>query len=357
MTRIKIDECLIGDGCPPYVIAEISGNHNGEISKAIELINEAKNAGANAVKFQTYRPDTLTLNCLKPDFVINEGLWAGRSLYDLYSEAQTPWEWHEQLFMYAKKIGITALSSPFDTTAVDLLESLEAPAYKIASFEANDLDLIGCVARTKKPIIISTGMLTAQEIYEAVKTAKDNGSGEVCLLHCVSGYPAPSEEYNLKTLIDMRSRFGVVVGISDHTIGNTTSLAAVALGASVVEKHFTLSRSEGGVDSAFSLEPNELMSLCNDVSKTWGSIGTVSYKRKDSEVSSIKYRRSLYFVKDMKCGEVVSRENVRSIRPGYGIAPKFLSNIVGLKLNRDITIGSAVKFEYFEQAVNKFTED
>lgn len=353
MNTIKINDCLVGDGCKPYIIAEISGNHNGEISKAIELINEAKYAGANAVKFQTYRPDTLTIDCIKPDFLINDGLWAGRNLYDLYSEAQTPWEWHEQLFMHAKKIGITALSTPFDPTAVDLLESLHNPVYKIASFEANDLDLIAYAAQTKKPVMISTGMLSEQEIYEAVKTAKDNGCGEICLLHCVSGYPAPSEEYNLKTLIDMKSRFGVVVGISDHTIGNATSIAAVALGASVVEKHFTLSRNEGGVDSAFSLEPSELKLLCNDVNKAWSSIGEVNYERKASEASSIKYRRSLYFAKDMKSGELVSRENVRSIRPGYGIAPKFFSNIIGLKINRDVSIGSAVRFEYFDELSNK----
>jgi N-acetylneuraminate synthase len=263
---------------PPYVIAEMSANHNGNIETAFKLIEAAKQAGADAVKLQTYRPDTITLNCNSEDFRIHGGLWAGRTLYDLYQEAHMPWEWHAPLFAHARKHAITIFSSPFDNTAVDLLEDLNAPAYKIASFEAVDPALIKYVASTGKPMIISTGMADAQEIQEAIDAAREGGCKELAVLHCVSGYPAPAADYNLRTIPDMIQRFGLVTGLSDHTLENTTAITSVAMGASIIEKHFTLDRSGGGPDDSFSLEPAELAALCND-SKTGESWLTLTASR------------------------------------------------------------------------------
>ena len=260
--EIYIAERRIASDVPPYVIAELSANHNGRISTALRIIEEAKKAGANAVKIQTYRPDTITLNSDLPDFKITDGLWAGHTLYELYELAHTPWEWHAPLFEHARKVGITIFSSPFDNTAVDLLEDLNAPAYKIASFEAVDLPLIKYVASTGKPMIISTGMADAEEIQEAINAARTGGCKQLAILHCVSGYPAPSADYNLRTITDMIQRFGLVTGLSDHTLDNTTAITSVALGASIIEKHFTLDRSGGGPDDSFSLEPTELATLC-----------------------------------------------------------------------------------------------
>lgn len=346
--KIIIDGKTIGCESPPYVIAEMSANHNGNLEAAFLLIEEAKKAGADAIKIQTYRPDTITLNCDLPDFRISEGLWAGRSLYELYEWAHTPWEWHEALFEYARRIGITIFSSPFDATAVDLLETLNAPAYKIASFEAVDLALIQYVATTGKPMIISTGMASFDEIQEAVQAAYDGGCKQLALLHCVSGYPAPASDYNLKTLGDMRDRFAVPVGLSDHTLDNITAIASVALGASIVEKHFTLNRSGGGPDDSFSLEPDELAWLCQGTRTAWEALGKVDYTRKSSELDNLKFRRSLYFVKELKAGEVITPDSVRSVRPGYGLPPKYFGQIVGRRVRRDVGFGTSVSLNVID---------
>lgn len=344
----EIDGRLIGDSEPPYIIAEISANHNGKIENAFDIIEMAKRSGADAVKMQTYTPDTITLNSKKPDFMINEGLWAGNSLYDLYSKAYTPWEWHAELFEHAKRQELTIFSTPFDFTAIELLEKLNAPAYKIASFECIDLPLIRAAASTGKPLIISTGMANESEINDAVETALKFGSGELALLHCVSGYPAPAQEYNLLTLKDMREKFGVTVGLSDHTLSNTTAVAAVALGATLIEKHVTLDRSGGGPDDSFSLEENDLEDLCTVTKTAWEALGKVNYERTEAEKGNVKFRRSLYFVRDLKQGDIITQDCVRSVRPGFGLAPKHLDAIIGAKLNRDVLANTPVKTEVFE---------
>jgi pseudaminic acid synthase len=345
---ITIDDRKIGDNYSPYVIAEMSANHNGDIVNAYKIIEMAKLAGADAVKMQTYTADTLTIDCDLPDFQLEEGLWAGRSLYDLYQEAYTPWEWHKPLFDYARKIGITIFSSPFDNTAVDLLEDLNAPAYKIASFEAVDLPLIKYVAQTGKPMIISTGMADAEEIQEAIDAAREGGCKELAILHCVSGYPAPAEDYKLRTMIDMQQRFGLVMGLSDHTLDNTTAITSVALGASIIEKHVTLDRNGGGPDDSFSLEPTELKALCDGVKTAWQCLGKVDYGRKSSEQGNVKFRRSLYFVRDMKAGETITEEHIKSIRPGFGIAPKHYFDILGRVAKQNIAKGTAIQFQLLE---------
>jgi pseudaminic acid synthase len=342
---IHINGRAIGEKHFPYIIAEMSANHNGSIEKAFQLIEKAKKAGADALKMQTYRPDTITLDCDKADFQISDGLWAGRTLYELYEEAHTPWDWHAPLFEHARKIGITIFSSPFDNTAVDLLEDLNAPAYKIASFEAVDISLIKYVASTGKPMIISTGMANAEEIQEAIDAAFAGGCKELAILHCVSGYPAPAEDYNLKTIPDMAERFGLVTGLSDHTLDNTTAIVSVGLGASIIEKHFTLDRKEGGPDDSFSLEPTELRALCHDTKTAWKSLGKVNYERKASEQGNVKFRRSLYFVKALKAGEIITHDAVRSVRPGFGLAPKYLSQIIGKRVVADTKAMSAVTIE------------
>lgn len=339
--RIAIDE-------PPYVIAELSANHNGKLETAMSIIREAKAAGADAVKLQTYRPDTITLDCNSEDFQIHGGLWDGRTLYELYEEAHMPWEWHKPLFDYARELGITIFSSPFDNTAVDLLEDLNAPAYKIASFEAVDLPLIKYVASTGKPMIISTGMADAEEIQEAIEAAREGGCKELAILHCVSGYPAPAEDYNLRTIPDMIQRFGLVTGLSDHTLDNTTAITSVALGASIIEKHFTLDRSSGGPDDSFSLEPKELEALCRDSKTAWAALGRVDYGRKSSEQGNVQFRRSLYFVKSLRAGDVVTADAVRSVRPGFGLQPKFLNSILGVFLTKDVEANTPVLKKFFE---------
>jgi N-acetylneuraminate synthase len=338
LPAITIAGRRIAADAPPYVIAELSANHNGRLDTALAIVEAAKAAGADAVKLQTYRPDTITLDSDGPGFVIDGGLWHGRRLYDLYQEAHMPWDWHRPLFDRARQLGITVFSSPFDTTAVDLLEELGAPAYKIASFEAIDLPLIRYAAGTGKPMIISTGMADADEIDEAVQAARDGGCRELALLHCVSGYPAPAADYNLRTLTDMIHRWGVVTGLSDHTLDNTTAIAAVSLGAALVEKHFTLDRDGGGPDDSFSLMPAELTQLCQGTRTAWSALGRVDYGRKSSEIGNAQFRRSLYFVKPLRAGEVVTADAVRSVRPGFGLAPKHLSAVVGRRAARDIPV-------------------
>lgn len=342
---ININGREIGQGCAPYVIAEMSANHNGDLNTALRIIEEAKRAGADAVKIQTYRPDTITLKSDLPDFQITDGLWAGRTLYDLYDWAHTPWQWHKSLFEYAREIGITLFSSPFDKTAVDLLEKLDAPAYKIASFEAVDLPLIKYVASTGKPMIISTGLADAEEIEEAIDAAREGGCKELAILHCVSGYPAPAEDYNLRTIADMIQRFGLVTGLSDHTLDNITAIASVAMGASIIEKHFTLDRNGGGPDDSFSLEPAGLAALCNSSKTAWAALGKVDYGRKPSEQGNLKFRRSLYFVRDLANGDIVTPDAVRSVRPGYGLAPKYLPLIIGRKVNGDVKKNTPVQID------------
>lgn len=335
LPSISIAGRRIAVDAAPYVIAEMSANHNGNIETAFKLIETAKQAGADAVKLQTYTADTITLNCDSDDFRIKGGLWDGRTLYDLYQEAHMPWDWHAPLFEHARKHGITIFSSPFDNTAVDLLEDLNAPAYKIASFEAIDLPLIKYVASTGKPMIISTGMADSQEIHEAIDAAREGGCKELAVLHCVSGYPAPAADYNLRTIPDMIQRFGLVTGLSDHTLDNTTAITSVAMGASIIEKHFTLDRSGGGPDDSFSLEPSELAALCKDSKTAWQALGQVDYGRKSSEQGNVQFRRSLYFVKDLKAGDVITADAVRSVRPGGGLAPKYYSHVIGKILQHD----------------------
>lgn len=342
--KIAIAGRNIGPDHAPYVIAEMSANHNGNIETAFKIIEAAKQASADAVKLQTYRPDTITLNCDTEDFRIHGGLWDGRTLYELYEEAHMPWDWHAPLFAHARKHGITIFSSPFDNTAVDLLEDLNAPAYKIASFEAVDIPLIKYVASTGKPMIISTGMADAQEIQEAIDAAREGGCKELAILHCVSGYPAPAEDYNLRTIPDMIQRFGLVTGLSDHTLDNTTAITSVAMGASIIEKHFTLDRSGGGPDDSFSLEPAELAALCRDNKTAWAALGKVDYGRKSSEQGNVKFRRSLYFVKDLNAGDVITADTVRSVRPGYGVEPKYLAGLLGKRVSEDITSNTPVSF-------------
>lgn len=344
-SSISIAGRCIGHDERPYIIAELSANHNGKLETAMNLIAEAKIAGADAVKLQTYRPDTITLDCSADDFRIHGGLWNGRTLFELYEEAHLPWEWHAPLFAYARKLGITIFSSPFDTSAVELLEGLNSPAYKIASFEAVDLSLIKYVASTGKPMIISTGMADAEEIAEAVEAARQGGCKELALLHCVSGYPAPAEDYNLRTIPDMIRRFGLVTGLSDHTLDNTTAICSVALGASIIEKHFTLSRQGGGPDDSFSLEPAGLADLCRGARTAWSALGQIDYDHKSSEVGNVLFRRSLYVVEDVQAGEVLTHKNLRSIRPGYGVAPKHLDAFIGKCAIHEIKRGTPASWD------------
>lgn len=352
MNNININGRIIGQNTSPYIIAEMSANHNGDFNLAKNIIEEAKKAGADALKIQTYTADTITLNSNLPDFQIRGGLWDGETLYSLYQKAYTPWEWHKPLFEYARELDITMFSSPFDNTAVDLLEDLNAPAYKIASFEAVDLPLIKYVASTGKPMIISTGMADAEEIQEAIDAARAGGCKELAILHCVSGYPAPSEDYNLLTIPDMMKRFGLVTGLSDHTLDNTTAITSVALGASIIEKHFTLDRNAGGPDDSFSLEPTDLTALCRDSKTAWQALGKVDYGRKASEQGNAQFRRSLYFVKDLKAGDIITEDAVRSVRPGFGLAPKFLEEVIGKKVVKDVIKNTPVIFDVLSEKNN-----
>jgi N-acetylneuraminate synthase len=329
----------IGPGHEPYVICELSGNHNGSLERALSMIDAAADTGADAIKLQTYTADTITLDSDGPDFRIESGPWAGRTLHDLYAEAFTPYEWHAALFQRARERGVTLFSTPFDETAVELLEGLGAPAYKIASFEAVDLPLIARVARCGKPMIISTGLASLAEMGEALETAQANGAAGVALLHCVSAYPAPIEEANVRTVPDLAARFGVVTGLSDHTPGTAASVAAVSLGAAIIEKHFTLARADGGPDAEFSLEPAEFKALVHDCKAAWRALGRATYDELGSERAAAGHRRSLYVSAAVKAGEVLTAANVRSVRPGYGLAPKHLPEVLGRIAARDLRFG------------------
>jgi len=344
---MKIAGRPISPDHPPYVIAEMSGNHNGDINRARELIKAAKEAGADAVKLQTYTADTITIPSERPEFQITSGLWEGRSLHELYHEAHTPWEWHAPLFAYAKEIGITVFSSPFDPSAVDYLENLGAPAYKVASPEVIDWGLLKKIATTGKPVIISSGMATDQEMIEAIDVLRKAGCEQIVALHCISAYPTPLEQANLRRIEKLREILNVNTGLSDHSMGLTAASTAVALGACIVEKHFTLARADGGVDSAFSLEKEELANMCQNLKDVHNTLGNKNTELAPAEESTRQFRRSLYFVKDMKSGDVVTQENVRSIRPGMGLLPRYLDEILGKTINQDIGFGTPTDWKYF----------
>lgn len=331
-----------------FIIAELSANHNGSKRTAIDSIRAAKQAGADAIKIQTYTADTLTLNCNAPDFKLEKGLWEGETLYSLYQKAYTPWEWHEEIFRVAREEGLVCFSTPFDKTAVDLLEDLNNPIYKIASFEITDIPLIKYIASMHKPIILSTGIAMEEDIQLALDTIRAEGNDDITLLKCTSAYPAPIEDANLLTIPDMKQRFGVKVGLSDHTEGYTVPMAAVALGAEVVEKHFIIDRSIGGPDSAFSMEANEFKLMVENIRKVEAALGSVNYPTDPSKIKGRTGCRSLYVAKDIKAGEVITEENVRSVRPGYGLHPKYLPELIGRKVKCDLNVGDRMSWEVVE---------
>ena len=342
---IQIGKHAISTDNSPFVIAEISANHNGSLERALETIKAAKSCGVHAVKIQTYTPDTMTIDCNLDDFKIQKGIWKGKTLYELYGEAFTPYDWHKKLFSYAKKIGVTIFSSPFDESAVDLLEELNTPAYKIASFEITDLPLLSYVASKKKPMLISTGLATFEEIGEALETAKVGGCKDLAIFHCVSSYPTPLSAANLSKIVLLKKEFSVHVGLSDHTRGTTAGIAATALGATLIEKHFTLSRAHGGVDSSFSLEPDEMRKLVVKTDDTYHALGSDNYTRPKLEDENKIFRRSLYFVEELKAGDVITARHVRRIRPGFGLLPKYHKQLLGKKTLRDIKKGRRVSWD------------
>jgi len=351
MNEILIADRLVGTRHPTFVIAELSANHNHDLSRALASIDAAAEAGVDAVKFQTYTADTITIDSDTEPFRVKGGtLWDGRTLHDLYSEAHTPWEWHDALFTRAREHGLVALSTPFDPTAVDLLESLEAPVYKVASMEIVDTPLISLIASKGKPVIISTGIASEKEIEDAVEACRAVGNDQVILLHCTSGYPTPPDELNMRTLPDMRDRFGTCVGLSDHTMSNTAAIIGVSFGAAVIEKHFTLSRSAGGPDASFSLEPKELAELVQSIHETELALGTVTYEVAPSARVSRSHSRSLFVVEDVVAGDPVTEQNVRSIRPADGLRPSLFSEVVGRRFRANTAKGTPLAFDLLEDA-------
>ena len=344
---IKVGNVSIGSCSKPFIIAEMSGNHNQSLNRALEIVDAAAKAGAHALKIQTYTPDTMTLDMAEGEFFVADktNLWQGKTLYELYSEAHTPWEWHQPIFEHAAALGMIAFSTPFDDTAVDFLESLDVPCYKIASFENTDLPLIRRVAATGKPMIISTGMASLAELDETVRVAREAGCKDLVLLKCTSTYPATPENTNILTIPHLRDMFGCEVGLSDHTMGIGVSVASVALGASVIEKHFTLNRADGGVDSTFSMEPSEMLSLVVESARAWESLGRINYGPTESEKKSLAYRRSLYVTNDIKAGEMFSSQNLRAIRPGSGLPPKYLPMLLGKRLAKDVKKGTPMSWD------------
>ncbi len=332
-----------------YIVAELSANHGHQLENALASVRAAKAAGADAIKIQTYTADTITLDCDKPDFQVNSGtMWDGVTLYNLYKEAYTPWEWHKAIFDAAKEVGIDCFSTPFDKTAVDFLEELGNPIYKIASFEITDIPLIEYAASKHKPMVISTGIATPDDIQLALDACKRVGNEDVTLLHCVSAYPAPMELVNLRTMTDMAKRFGVRVGLSDHTMGSDVAIAAVAIGATMVEKHFILDRAIGGPDAAFSMQQDEFATMVQSIRNVEKALGSVAYKLNSSTIKGREFSRSLYVAEDMKAGDIITEENVRSVRPGYGLAPKYLPEILGKRVNRDLKKGDRMMLEYIK---------
>lgn len=346
MKNINLGDKVVGQGHSPFIIAEMSGNHNQSLTKALEIVEAVAKTGAHALKIQTYTAETMTLNINKEDFIINDSksLWDGESLYDLYGKAYTPWEWHEPIFSRARELGLIPFSSPFDETAVDFLEELDIPFYKIASFENNDIPLIEKVASTGKPMIISTGMATIAELDETVRTARSAGCDDIVLLKCTSTYPATPENTNISTIPHMKELFNCHVGLSDHTLGTGVSVASVALGANVIEKHFVLDRSEGGVDAAFSMEPHEMKVLVEETERAWKSIGTVKYGPTKAEEKSLQFRRSIYAAADIEKGEVYTSENIRVVRPGYGMKPKYYKGLLGKQAEKEYEFGDPITF-------------
>ena len=349
---VTIDGRVIGPGREPYVICEISANHNGSLDRALEMIDAAAATGADAIKVQTYTPDTLTIDHDGPGFRIEGGLWHGRTLYDLYSEAYTPFEWHKAMFDRAREQGVTLFSTPFDETAADLLADLDAPAFKIASFEMTDLPLVAYVAAKMKPMVISTGMATPSEIGAAVSTAREHGTGEIVLLHCISSYPAPLEQANVATVPHLAAKFGCVGGLSDHTLTDTAAMAAIALGGAVIEKHFTLDRSEGGPDSTFSLEPAEFTRLVSNCKDTWRAVGQISEGATQAEEANKAFRRSIYAIADIAAGEAFTPQNIRSIRPGFGLPPAEFGNVMGARATKTLKRGDPLTWEAVEGGKN-----
>ncbi|MDO0825362.1 pseudaminic acid synthase [Desulfosporosinus nitroreducens] len=347
MFPIEIARMKIGKEYKPFIIAEMSGNHNQSLERALAIVDAAAKAGAHALKLQTYTADTMTLDIDEGAFHIDdpENLWRGNSLYKLYQQAYTPWEWHKPIFDRCKELGLIGFSTPFDETAVDFLESLGVPCYKVASFENTDLPLIRKVASTGKPMIISTGMATVAELDETVRVARESGCSNVILLKCTSTYPATSDNTNILTIPHMRELFECEVGLSDHTMGLGVAVASVALGATIIEKHFTLSRADGGVDSAFSMEPAEMGQLVKETERAWQALGRVAYGATEKEKASLQYRRSLFIVEDMKAGDTLNRDNLKAIRPGFGLPTKYLDVLIGKRLNQDVSKGTPVSWD------------
>lgn len=345
---LEINNRQIGVGHKPYLIAEISANHDGNLKQVLKMIDAAKESGADAIKIQTYTAETMTIKSDRPEFFIAEGTWKGFTLFDLYKLAETPYEWHEAIFEYAKKKGITIFSSPFDESAVDLLESLNTPAYKVASFEITDIPLIKYIARTGKPMIISTGTASINEIGEALAAAREEGNDKLILLHCISSYPAPIETANLLQIKTLEETFKIPIGLSDHTLGTTASIVSVGLGAVVIEKHFTLDRNNKGPDSSFSIEPNEFKVLSNGIRDAWNSLGSIDFSRPPVEKVNKLFRRSIYFVRNMKKGEIVGVEDIRRIRPGMGLPPKYFKDLIGKKVKQDIDAGTPTSWDLFD---------